>query len=149
MNPNARLNGRLFIKCDKAPHIDMPSFKPLFHTQLYNTFEINEKSTPITSNTLQTQTNNTQSSEMAASTCCKKSGETCVWYALGISPLPELVTNFCSATQAKCSCGEKSALACTCGQSETENKVSGARCSCRMSITSTTNIHSLHIINHY
>ncbi|KAF4630861.1 hypothetical protein G7Y89_g7275 [Cudoniella acicularis] len=35
------------------------------------------------------------------------------------------------ASQAKCSCGEKSALHCTCGKAATENAVTGARCSCR------------------
>ncbi|CZR61031.1 related to Cu-binding metallothionein [Phialocephala subalpina] len=48
------------------------------------------------------------------STCCGKSGEGCV-----------------CATQAKCSCGEKSALHCTCGKAESENSVKGPRCSCR------------------
>ncbi|TVY49370.1 hypothetical protein LCER1_G007912 [Lachnellula cervina] len=40
------------------------------------------------------------------STCCGKSGEGCV-----------------CASQAKCSCGEKSALHCSCDKSATENKV--------------------------
>lgn len=35
------------------------------------------------------------------------------------------------ATQAKCSCGEKKALECDCGKAESENKIEGARCSCR------------------
>ncbi|CAD6586140.1 MAG: hypothetical protein ASARMPREDX12_002283 [Alectoria sarmentosa] len=51
------------------------------------------------------------------STCCGRSGkagEACV-----------------CATQAKCSCGNKSALECSCEKAETENTVSGARCSCR------------------
>ncbi|TVY22925.1 hypothetical protein LHYA1_G007481 [Lachnellula hyalina] len=48
------------------------------------------------------------------STCCGKSGEGCV-----------------CASQAKCSCGEKSALHCSCDKSATENKITGPRCSCR------------------
>ncbi|RFU36288.1 hypothetical protein B7463_g35, partial [Scytalidium lignicola] len=51
---------------------------------------------------------------VASSTCCGKSGEGCV-----------------CATQAKCSCGQKNALHCTCNKAETENKIAGPRCSCR------------------
>lgn len=36
-----------------------------------------------------------------------------------------------SASQAKCSCGEKSALQCSCDKATTENEVTGPRCSCR------------------
>ena len=50
------------------------------------------------------------------STCCGRSGQDCV-----------------CAAQAKCSCGKQSALKCTCEKANTENTVSGARCSCRMS----------------
>ncbi|CZS89690.1 related to Cu-binding metallothionein [Rhynchosporium agropyri] len=48
------------------------------------------------------------------STCCRKSGQVCV-----------------CAGQAKCSCGERSALQCSCDKASTENKVTGPRCSCR------------------
>ncbi|KAH8775915.1 hypothetical protein BGZ57DRAFT_892619 [Hyaloscypha finlandica] len=48
------------------------------------------------------------------STCCRKSGEGCV-----------------CAAQAKCSCGAKAALHCTCAKAQTENEVKGPRCSCR------------------
>ncbi|KAG4424834.1 hypothetical protein IFR04_001994 [Cadophora malorum] len=48
------------------------------------------------------------------STCCGKSGQGCV-----------------CASQAKCSCGEKSALHCSCDKASTENEVTGPRCSCR------------------
>lgn len=36
------------------------------------------------------------------------------------------------ASQAKCSCGEKPALNCSCALAAKENAVVGARCSCRM-----------------
>ncbi|GKT49574.1 uncharacterized protein ColSpa_09755 [Colletotrichum spaethianum] len=36
-----------------------------------------------------------------------------------------------SAQQAKCSCGQQSALHCTCSKASTENSVAGPRCSCR------------------
>lgn len=52
----------------------------------------------------------------APSTCCGKSSDACV-----------------CATQAKCSCGKNPALKCTCDKAVTENKVEGARCSCRES----------------
>merc|ERR1712093_171382 len=48
------------------------------------------------------------------STCCGKSGQGCV-----------------CASQAKCPCGEKSALHCRCDKASTENEVTGPRCSCR------------------
>ena len=48
--------------------------------------------------------------------CCGKSGS----------------ANSCvCASQAKCSCGKKTALHCDCARSATENVVQGARCSCR------------------
>ncbi|KAI1303853.1 hypothetical protein F5Y03DRAFT_359273 [Xylaria venustula] len=51
----------------------------------------------------------------ATPTCCgKSSGNECI-----------------TAKQATCSCGNKSALHCTCQRAETENSLSGARCSCR------------------
>ena len=51
------------------------------------------------------------------STCCGRnsSSSTCV-----------------CASQAKCSCGEKPALSCSCALAAKENAVVGARCSCRM-----------------
>ncbi|KDN64590.1 hypothetical protein CSUB01_08607 [Colletotrichum sublineola] len=36
-----------------------------------------------------------------------------------------------SAQQAKCSCGQKPALHCSCDKASTENSVTGPRCSCR------------------
>ncbi|CAG8908954.1 unnamed protein product [Penicillium egyptiacum] len=36
------------------------------------------------------------------------------------------------AAQAKCSCGQQSALHCSCNKASSENTVSGPRCSCRM-----------------
>ncbi|KAI9642283.1 hypothetical protein NHQ30_009085 [Ciborinia camelliae] len=54
---------------------------------------------------------------MSPSTCCKK-GE-------NVNDMGCIC-----ATQAKCSCGEKKALECTCGKAESENKIQGARCSC-------------------
>lgn len=51
------------------------------------------------------------------STCCKRAGGDCI-----------------CASQAKCSCGQKSALHCNCDKAATENAVKGARCSCRESI---------------
>ncbi|TAQ90585.1 hypothetical protein B7494_g1119 [Chlorociboria aeruginascens] len=36
-----------------------------------------------------------------------------------------------TSSQAKCSCGENSALHCTCAKSAEENKIEGPRCSCR------------------
>ncbi|KAH8808585.1 hypothetical protein F5884DRAFT_377076 [Xylogone sp. PMI_703] len=56
---------------------------------------------------------------VASTTCCGKNGEGCV-----------------CAAQAKCSCGQKNALHCTCEKAETENKISGPRCSCRTSLPS-------------
>ncbi|KXG53833.1 uncharacterized protein PGRI_008830 [Penicillium griseofulvum] len=48
-------------------------------------------------------------------TCCKTSDDgSCV-----------------CAAQAKCSCGEKTALHCSCNKASSENAVSGPRCSCR------------------
>lgn len=47
-------------------------------------------------------------------TCCGRSDGNCV-----------------CAAQAKCSCGKQSALNCNCEKAATENKVAGARCSCR------------------
>ncbi len=38
-----------------------------------------------------------------------------------------------SASEAKCSCGAKSALHCSCDKASIENEVTGARCSCRKS----------------
>lgn len=55
----------------------------------------------------------TQTTMPVSSTCCGRSGQACV-----------------CAAEAKCSCGEKSALNCTCEKAKTENAVSGARCSC-------------------
>jgi hypothetical protein len=40
-------------------------------------------------------------------------------------------TDSIPASQAKCSCGQQSALHCTCGKAESENKIEGPRCSCR------------------
>jgi hypothetical protein len=60
-------------------------------------------------------------------------------FGMSLLPHPHLttqLTNSPSATQAKCSCGEKSALQCTCGKAETENTVTGPRCSCRTSLDS-------------
>jgi hypothetical protein len=37
------------------------------------------------------------------------------------------------AKEAKCSCGKQPAMQCTCEKSSTENKTSGARCSCSKS----------------
>ncbi|KAI6247478.1 hypothetical protein HI914_04510 [Erysiphe necator] len=51
---------------------------------------------------------------MGLSTCCRRNGETCL-----------------CATQAKCSCGKKSALRCDCDKAQTENSIRGPRCSCR------------------
>ena len=48
------------------------------------------------------------------STCCGRAGGQCI-----------------CASQAKCSCGKQSALKCNCEKATTENKVEGARCSCR------------------
>lgn len=51
------------------------------------------------------------------------------------------------AKEAKCSCGKQPALQCTCEKSSTENKTSGARCSCSKLIATytihwtSTNIH--------
>ena len=42
------------------------------------------------------------------------------------------------AKEAKCSCGKQPALQCTCEKSSTENKTSGARCSCSKSIATFT-----------
>ena len=53
------------------------------------------------------------------STCCGRSGEACV-----------------CASQAKCSCGKQSAMNCNCEKANTENTVTGARCSCRESTLS-------------
>ncbi|KAI1005268.1 hypothetical protein K3495_g2952 [Podosphaera aphanis] len=50
----------------------------------------------------------------ASSTCCRKDGQTCV-----------------CASQARCSCGEKLALQCSCDRASTENSTAGPRCSCR------------------
>lgn len=64
--------------------------------------------------------------------CCGKSGQGCVWYVT-FFPFPrrERTNPQASASQAKCSCGEKSALHCSCDKATTENAVTGARCSCR------------------
>lgn len=37
------------------------------------------------------------------------------------------------AKEAKCSCGKEPAMRCTCEKAQTENKTTGARCSCSMS----------------
>lgn len=47
-------------------------------------------------------------------TCCKKTAGDCT-----------------CAAQAKCSCGEKEALNCSCEKADQENSLSGPRCSCR------------------
>lgn len=46
-------------------------------------------------------------------TCCGRDGQGCV-----------------CAKEATCSCGKKAALHCDCEKSSTENKITGARCSC-------------------
>ena len=48
------------------------------------------------------------------SSCCSRSGAGCV-----------------CASKATCSCGKTSALKCDCSKAAAENKVEGARCSCR------------------
>ncbi|GKT65735.1 hypothetical protein ColTof4_03499 [Colletotrichum tofieldiae] len=81
-----------------------------------------------------------------ASTCCGKSAE-CVCVSTHILLVENFHITFArnttiqkkykltylsrSAQQAKCSCGEKSALHCTCSKASTENSVAGPRCSCR------------------
>jgi hypothetical protein len=72
-----------------------------------------------------------------ASTCCGKGQGQCVCgmhFQITQMLLPvesELMNSL--ATQAKCSCGQKAALACSCDKASTENAVSGPRCSCRTS----------------
>lgn len=39
--------------------------------------------------------------------------------------------SYLSAKQATCSCGQQSALHCTCDKATSENEVAGPRCSCR------------------
>ncbi|KAL6852285.1 hypothetical protein ACO1O0_006826 [Amphichorda felina] len=48
------------------------------------------------------------------STCCGKGNVECA-----------------CAKQATCSCGQHSALHCTCAKADEENQISGPRCSCR------------------
>lgn len=40
------------------------------------------------------------------------------------------------AAQAKCSCGKQAAMHCNCEKAATENKIEGARCSCRKCVYS-------------
>ena len=49
-------------------------------------------------------------------TCCGRSDAACV-----------------CQSKATCSCGKQAALQCNCDKAATENKVQGARCSCRES----------------
>ncbi|KAG9244918.1 hypothetical protein BJ878DRAFT_43901 [Calycina marina] len=66
------------------------------------------------------------------STCCRKSSEQgCAWYIPSNSMAVATTNHFHSAKEAKCSCGQQSALSCTCEKFATENTVSGPRCSCR------------------
>ncbi|TPX18365.1 uncharacterized protein E0L32_011740 [Thyridium curvatum] len=76
---------------------------------------------------------------MKPTTCCGKGEAGCVCgkFAMG---LPHRISSPCLSTtdkalftaqQAKCSCGQQSALHCTCNKASTENTVTGPRCSCR------------------
>lgn len=85
---------------------------------------------------------NTKMAVSKPDTCCG-SGSSCVCgkshtalYMTITSDCPSPVairhlTNHFPAQQATCSCGQKSALHCTCDKASAENALEGPRCSCR------------------
>lgn len=52
------------------------------------------------------------------------------------------------AAQAKCSCGQQSALHCSCNKASSENTVSGPRCSCRMWLHYSDDLEETHILTY-
>lgn len=66
-----------------------------------------------------------------ASTCCRQGDAPCACGKFKHSFLESKLLTLPPAQTATCSCGEKSAMQCSCDKAADENTVAGARCSCR------------------
>jgi len=96
----------------RQPICPYPHKYHLLHCQPYN--PTRAQPTQLThTNLLHQQPTHTMATPKPT-TCCGRSGESCV-----------------CASKATCSCGQRSAMDCNCEKAATENKVVGARCSCR------------------
>ena len=121
----------------KIHHAIVPH--PLHNTSLFRTANQTTLLELITAH-LQTSLTSTYPTVkmVVPSTCCGKSGQECICgESINTGSSAPGNTNNVQAAQAKCSCGEKPALNCTCSKAETENKTDGPRCSCRKFIMPT------------